>query len=153
MGGYHIRRTPYPSSAVSLLTIGRFSAWAWAISMRSKGSWCGPGKRPARTACSTDTANSTNRARLRCPVKSRASSAPLSSRPERTFVAISQADAELTKTSLPSRPITFRAVAGSKSWSFNHHRSACVSSRRRKGLIPKISVLQEVVVRKIRGRP
>ena len=49
---HHTRFAPYPSKCSSLLTIERFSAKAWAINMRSKGSLCGPGSKPARMPCS-----------------------------------------------------------------------------------------------------
>ena len=52
-GVHHRRRTPYSSKSVSLDTRTRSRTWAWAMSIRSKGSRCGPGRAPARTASAT----------------------------------------------------------------------------------------------------
>ncbi len=65
-----------------------FHPCAWAASMRSKGSLCGPGRSPARIPCSTDMGSCSKRSRIRNPAKSAArSSAPGSStkRPRPTF--------------------------------------------------------------------
>ena len=67
-----------------------------------------------------------------------------SARPERRyFVAISHADAALTRTSLSSSAIARRAVSTSRGLPASHHRNACVSSRIRTVLstLPQLQFL------------
>ncbi len=57
---YQMRLTPYRSKSVSTDTRGRSNARVCAINMRSKGSRCGPGNRPARSPLWTVIGNSWN---------------------------------------------------------------------------------------------
>ena len=93
---HQTRLTLYWSKIFSLLTIDISSSSACAISIRSKGSWCGPGNIPARIPCSQVTASSRNLSPSRYPRKSFTSSEALDNLPLRNFVAISQEETALT---------------------------------------------------------
>jgi hypothetical protein len=86
-----------------------FSACPCAMSIRSKGSLCIPGSNPARTACSPEIANIWKPSRSTWPVKSAARPSAVGSFPSRTFVAISHAEAALTKTIFLVSAITLLA--------------------------------------------
>ena len=111
--------------------IGILSAWLCAMSMRSNGSWCGPGRSPARTPCSIETGNSSNRSRAIYSVKFAARSSAPGSLPRRTLVAISQADAALARIVFSGLAITLRTAAEKDGSSMNHQSNAWVSKRKR----------------------
>ena len=109
---------------------------AWAMSILSKGSRCGPGKAPARTACSTVMGSSSKFCPAIAPGMSRANASASGSLPSRCLVAISQADAALTITSLSSSAIACRAGSDRRLLPESHQKNAWVSSSRRNAQLP-----------------
>ena len=125
-----MRRSLYVSKTESMLRTGRFSAWDWAMSMRSKGSLCGPGSRPARAAWAEVIGSDSNDSWARMASKRRAKSAAPGSLPRRDLVAISHAEAALTKMMLERELISLRTRGGSAGSSVSHQSKAWVSKRR-----------------------
>ena len=104
---HHNRLTPYPSNTRSTETRSRWRAWAWATSMRSKGSRCGPGSLPARSAVVNGDRQCPRSPGRRCCRQCRSPSPrPPAACRCGVLVAISQAEAVLTKTSLASSAIS-----------------------------------------------
>ena len=104
--------------------------------MRSKGSLCSPGSNPARWPCSISIANSLNTRRSTRPPNSAAKASAPGSFPRRTLVAISQAEAALTNTSVSKEERMDRAFLESFASSMAHQIRACVSMRTRRPLFP-----------------
>src|ERR1700722_1299224 len=114
----------------------RSSSIAWAISMRSKGSRCGPGNAPAACPWSIVIGKPTKPWPSITPARSLTIGLAPGSLPNRCLVEISQIDAALTKTGSNSSFMASRARALSFSSPANHQRKACVSSRRRVTSLP-----------------
>src|SRR5437660_659269 len=70
------------------------------------------------------------------------SSSPPGNLPSRTFVAISHADAALTRISLLPSEISRRARGLNEGEALKHHRSVCVSRRKRMASFPAIELFR-----------
>src|ERR1700734_4289038 len=114
----------------------RSSSMAWAISMRSKGSRCGPGNAPAACPWSIVIGKPTKPWPSITPARSLTIGLAPGSLPNRCLVEISQIDAALTKKGSNSSFMASRARALSFSSPANHQRKACVSRRSRVTLLP-----------------
>jgi hypothetical protein len=110
--------------------IGNCSICPWAISMRSKGSRCGPGSAPAASACSMVIGKTCIRALCSKYGRSSATLPACGNLPNRLLVAISQPDALLTRIVFSGARITLRAGLESLGSSNSHHSKTCVSSKK-----------------------
>ena len=153
---YQSRRTPYRPNSGSFDTKTRSCASAWAMSMRSKGSRCGPGKAPARAASATVIGSSAKPWCAIAPATSAAINSQPGNLPSRCLVVISQAVAALTRFSFRGSKMAWRTVSGRRLLSVSHQISAWVSSRiRNRNHLPMPSTLPPAAGRRTspEGRP
>jgi hypothetical protein len=116
--------SPYAVSAKSFVSRRSGSVFAWATSIRSKGSACTRGSRATAAACSPVTGNILNPAGSISASSSAGSAASL---PSAALMLTSQIEAALTKTSATS--IRLRAAGGNLRGSATAQSNRCVSSR------------------------
>jgi len=126
---------------------------ACATSSRSNGSRSGPGSAPANWPWTNEIGSGTKPCVLSMAPRSAAIAATPGSLPMRTFVAISQADAALVKTALPSSAMAACAVDDRAVSPAIHQRKAWVSSRRFRPIAPSWSVRLPAMARRTRGQP